>query len=186
MKTFLFLILFPLLALTCPAAEIVGWKVPLSGFVENGLEADGIVRCKSAPEAPPFFFAPSEDLVNRAAILLMPDCMLQPALITASLDGGGRIRLVARSGKKASLKRCVADKPSQRNLEIEPTIGENDNVIDMRLYFEDMVDSQRVTRLDTSTTIMTGKLQELLSGSQETAPKSSLRLKAEVLRISLD
>lgn len=55
MKTALCLIFLSSMTMLCPAAEIVGWKVPLSRFVDGGLEADGIVRCKSSPEASPFF-----------------------------------------------------------------------------------------------------------------------------------
>ncbi len=41
--------------LTCSAAEIVAWKIPLSRFVEKGLEAEGIARLESAPQQSPFF-----------------------------------------------------------------------------------------------------------------------------------
>lgn len=44
-----------LVAVTCQAAEIVAWKVPLSNYVPAGLEAQGVVRMKSAPEPSPFF-----------------------------------------------------------------------------------------------------------------------------------
>ena len=55
MKTLLGVMVWLLLAWVCPAAEIVAWKVPLSRYVDAGLAAKGIVRCKSAPEASPFF-----------------------------------------------------------------------------------------------------------------------------------
>ena len=55
MKYLLCLILLPLMALVCPEAEIVSWKIPLSCFVGAGLQANGIVRCKTAPEPSPFF-----------------------------------------------------------------------------------------------------------------------------------
>ncbi len=133
-----------------------------------------------------YFYSTDEVQVDSVVSLVMPGCMLRPGLITGTLEGRGKICLVARSGQKASLKRCVADKTVQRSLEIEPTIGDNDNMIDMRLHFEDMVDPQSVTRLDTSTTIMAGKSQELLSGGEDAATKSSFILQAEVLRISSD
>jgi hypothetical protein len=42
-------------SLNCPAAEIVSWKIPLERYLANGLDAKGVVRMASAPEASPFF-----------------------------------------------------------------------------------------------------------------------------------
>ncbi len=44
-----------MLSLTCEAAEIVAWKVPLNHFTERGLGSTGIVLCKAAPEPSQFF-----------------------------------------------------------------------------------------------------------------------------------
>jgi hypothetical protein len=55
MKRYLALLLWLMLALACSAAEIVAWKVPLSGYAGRGLENDGVVRLKSPPEDSPFF-----------------------------------------------------------------------------------------------------------------------------------
>ena len=41
--------------LVCPAAEIVSWKVPLCHYAPEGLESQGIVRLRAAPEDSPFF-----------------------------------------------------------------------------------------------------------------------------------
>lgn len=49
------------MALACDAAEIVAMKVPLSSYAFSGLKSDGIVRCKAAPEASPFF-KPGDEL----------------------------------------------------------------------------------------------------------------------------
>lgn len=45
---------------TCPAAEIIAWKVPITRYLHSGMETDGIVRLKSAPEPSPFFKAEDE------------------------------------------------------------------------------------------------------------------------------
>ena len=44
-----------LLSLACSASEIVAWKVPLSRFAWAGLESQGLIRMKTAPETSPFF-----------------------------------------------------------------------------------------------------------------------------------
>lgn len=49
------MILSLLMPLACPAAEIVAWKVPLSRYIGEGLQAEGVVRCAAQPEASPFF-----------------------------------------------------------------------------------------------------------------------------------
>ncbi|MEO5712652.1 MAG: hypothetical protein ABIT37_04115 [Luteolibacter sp.] len=133
-----------------------------------------------------YFQSTNEKLAGDVEILLSPGCYLRPGSVITTLDGIGQMRLVARSGMKASLVRMLGEKSTRRSLEIEPTIGENGDLMDMRLKFEDQTDPQKITRLDTSTTLTTGKPQELLSGSESGGGKSSLRIKGEVYRLPLD
>jgi hypothetical protein len=55
MRNFRALVLWLLVTTVCPAAEIVAWKVPLSRYLTSGLDSEGVVRCKAAPEPSPFF-----------------------------------------------------------------------------------------------------------------------------------
>jgi len=50
-----------LISFSCPAAEIVAWKVPLENYVWQGIKAEGIVRLQIPPEPSPFF-GPTDEL----------------------------------------------------------------------------------------------------------------------------
>ena len=94
----------------------------------------------------------------------------------------GQTRLVGKSGQRAKLTRTNGDKQEMRYLEVEPTVGESDELIDMQLAFSDEADPQRTTHLNLSVTLNGGKPLELITGAAGDGEKGSVRMKAEVLR----
>jgi hypothetical protein len=104
--------------------------------------------------------------------------------MVATLDGIGQTRLFSRFGERASLSRIAGEKSVKRSLEIEPTIGDPADLIDMRLYYEDQTDAQNTTQLNSSTTLIQGKQLELLSGKATGGTERSLRLRADILQLS--
>lgn len=94
--------------------------------------------------------------------------------------GNGRMRLVARSGRIAKLKSTDPASKHSRLLEIEPTIGENNDLVDLRLLFEEKSGEEMIRSLNTSTTLLTGKFVELLKDTRSDKTGTSMEFKAEV------
>jgi len=105
-----------------------------------------------------------------------------PPLVVVSFDGAGQTRLVGKSGQKATPTRGVDPKAVKRSIEIEPTIGESDELVDLRLDHCDETDPQRTTHVNTAVTLQDGKPLMLLDITPNDGKKSSLRVKAEVTR----
>lgn len=103
-----------------------------------------------------------------------------PSQVVFNLDGDGQTRLVGKSGQRLRLTRANGEQKILRSLEIEPTVGENNKLVDLRLVYADDVVPQQETRLTTTVTLTTGKALELISGATGEDTIRSLRLKAEV------
>jgi len=124
-----------------------------------------------------FFYSDSETEMDKFEQLFMPSCILTPKLLKLTLDGPGQSMLMARSGQKAALTRKIADDKVTRLIEIEPTIGENDDIIDLRLNYENHGES--VLKHNTATTLQVDRSQNLLLGNDD---KPMLRARAEIIR----
>ncbi|MES2920177.1 MAG: hypothetical protein V4819_01425 [Verrucomicrobiota bacterium] len=108
-------------------------------------------------------------------------CMCcHPSQVSFGLDGDGQTRLIGKSGQRLRLTRTNGEQKILRSLEIEPTVGENNKLVDLRLVYADDVVPQQATRLTTTVTLTTGKPLELISGATKDDTIRSLRLKAEV------
>ncbi len=131
-----------------------------------------------------YLHSKTEEAMDRFESLFMTLGPDDPAMVITTLEGShGQTRLLVRAGQKAEISRVAGEKSIQRLLEIEPTIGETDELIDMRLFFDDVADPQKVTRLNTAATLTNGKPLELLSGTADDGGKGSLRITGEVYRI---
>jgi hypothetical protein len=105
-----------------------------------------------------------------------------PPLVIATLEGPGQVRLLSKSGQKAGLTRTTDGNQETRGFEFEPTIRENDNMIDMRMFFSDKPNPQQAVHLNTSFTLNAGQSLEVFSGTGGEAEKTGLTMKAEILR----
>lgn len=131
-----------------------------------------------------YFYSPSQEAVDVAREYLIPMCNRRPALVRVTLDGIGQTRLIVRSGQKASLERVVDQETIRRSLEIEPTIGENDDMVDLRFKFEDRADAKKISETNSSTSFSTGKALEIITGKWPDGEVRSLRVTGEILRTS--
>ena len=131
-----------------------------------------------------YFYSSNQTAVEMVSQLLTPMCNHRPALLGVTLDGVGQTRLIGKSGQKASLERITGKETVERSFEIEPTIGENDDVMDLRFVFEDRTDAKKITEINSSNTLSVGKPLEVFSDMGADRETRSLRLMGEVLRIS--
>jgi len=129
-----------------------------------------------------YFFSRNRQWVEQFEMLfqVLDGCV--PPLVVVSFDGAGQTRLVGKSGQKATLTRGVDPKAVKRSIESEPTIGESDEIIDLRLDYCVEPDPQQTTYVNTSVTLQDGKPMRLLDITQDDGKKSSLHVKAEITR----
>lgn len=130
-----------------------------------------------------FIFSNSEHLLDMFEQLYSYICSRRPAMLVATLDGNGQTRLVTRSGLLCRLKRTLAGDKELRLLEIEPIIGEMNDLIDLRLCYRDESMAQQKQSITTAVTLSNGRALELISGGAGDATKSSLSVKAEVIQV---
>ncbi len=127
-----------------------------------------------------FFYTDDETRMDMFEALLMPGCILQTKHVVVSVEGIGQSRLVTRSGLKSSLTRSLSGKDS-RSMEIEPTIGEENDLVDLRLVYLDEPDPKHKQAITTALTLHAGKFAEIMGGSGNGAVTKPLRVKAEIL-----
>jgi hypothetical protein len=130
-----------------------------------------------------FIFSNSQLLLDRFKQLYYISCCGRSTLLVATFDGNGQSRLVTRSGQRSCLKRTLAGDKEIRLLEIEPTVGEMNELIDMRLCYRDESGTQQKQSINTAVTLSTGRALELISGGAGDAKKTSLSVKAEVIQV---
>lgn len=118
------------------------------------------------------------------AELLMLTCQLEPKRITVSLSGACNQRLVSISGRRASMKRSAADGKVVRSLEIEPTIGEDSAIMDMRLAFQYDENPSRKLSLKTALTLRAGVPVDISEGGADGKDYPPLRATAEIEVVS--
>ena len=116
-----------------------------------------------------------------SAYFMMLDCRTV-SHVMVTLDGFGQTRLLAKSGQKASLSRFAKGRKPTRQFEIEPTIGENGDLVDLRIYFEDKTGSRKSFKLNSALTLQAGDWTDAVTGAIGSRGNSSLRLKAEIIR----
>jgi hypothetical protein len=131
-----------------------------------------------------YFYSPSQRMVDSMRQYVMQMCNRHPALVHVTLDGIGQTRLIGKSGQKSSLERVVDIETIRRSLEIEPLIGENDDVVDLRFKLEDRADAKKISEINSSNSLSKGKALEILTGKWPDGEVRSLRMTAEILRIS--
>jgi len=160
------------------ARELIGSIVPGIKGSANFAGYDPISECL-------YFYSTDERLLDMVEVVFTATCYLSPATVITTLGGIGQTRLVSKSGQKARLSRTMGEKEIKRLLEIEPTIGENGDLLDMRLRFEDEMNPERTTRINTATVLSAGKDKELFSSSGN-GSETKLSLNADVQRIPPD
>lgn len=106
-----------------------------------------------------------------------------PANILVTTECAGQTRLIGRSGQKASLHRNVGGEAPTRRMEIEPTLSENQEIMDLRLLFEDKSDPNRSIHSNAFVTLEVDEWTEIGAARFGEGEKSSLQVKPEIMRI---
>lgn len=99
-----------------------------------------------------------------------------PLNLAITSSGDYHMRLLARSGQKAVLKSTDTASNKSHEFEFEPTIGESDTFVDLRLLYEEKFGETVNQSLNTATTLVAGKAQEVWSGSS-----GKMTFKAEII-----
>ncbi|MDP4624703.1 MAG: hypothetical protein NWT08_06130 [Akkermansiaceae bacterium] len=85
---------------------------------------------------------------------LMPfSCHRAPGMVAVKIEGVRASSLITRAGRAASLIGEITDKKLSRSIEIEPTIGDFDDIIDLRLLIKDENTPIESFALNTSMTL---------------------------------
>lgn len=129
-----------------------------------------------------FVYSSSREFVEHFEGLLMRLDGDGPPHSVVTFAGIGQSRLTVRSGQRASLSRNAGEKDGTRCLEIEPTIGESGDIMDLRFFFDDRTDPARMIHLNSSVTLNIGEWSEVAAGKLGEGEKSPSRVKAEMFR----
>jgi hypothetical protein len=145
------------------------------------LEMEGTFSGYDPIEERMYFFSPNQVSANAVCEAFSTLSCEKNLLIISTLDGQAQTRLIGKSGQKTSLTRPLNTETNIRGLEIEPTIGESEDLIEFRFSFENKEDQQHVTRINSSTLLQVGKFSELFSVADGGTGKTSVSAKVEIL-----
>ena len=159
----------------------IGKLIAISGITSDG--ASGFSGYDPSAQRI-FFFSSKESEVDKFEQVLSPGCQLPSKVLICSLGGEGQMRLAGRSGGQSRLERADADQKVIRLLEVEPTIGESGDLIDVHLDYRDDSNVVRKLSVETAVTLLEGQDLEVVTGSSHQGRKSSLRLKTEISEIA--
>lgn len=107
-------------------------------------------------------------------------CCLQVTNLAVTLRGVGEMRLMTRSGQKSWLSSLDSQSKQTRNFEVEPTIGENESIIDLRCNFSEKIGEKTLHSLNTSVTLEAGKFIKISEKTRADGTKEAMEVKAEV------
>ena len=131
-----------------------------------------------------FMFSENEDEIDKLEALFSAFCGIgMPRTIAFSSRGSGEMRLLARSGQKATLKSSRADTKQTRDLEIEPTIGQTHTLLDLRIFYEEKHGEKLMRGLNSSLSLVPGEFLEILKSKVPGGDESKLEIKAEILEL---
>jgi hypothetical protein len=129
-----------------------------------------------------YFFSPNRTSADSICELFTPMCCGPATTVVSTWEGLGQTRLIGKSGSKSTLARILDAKTNTRFLEIEPTVGESGDLVDLRFDFDDSPDPQRITRLGSSTILEEGVPNVLFFRVDGNGAKTSVSTKVEILR----
>jgi len=127
-----------------------------------------------------FLFTTDVVDVDRFEQLFSWGCIRSPKHVEVGLDGRGQTRLITRSGYKSCLSRTADRNHSVRLFEIEPVIGEMDDILDLRLDYRDGPIDSPFEKIQSFVTMRSGESINALEAKSDPGAETTLRLKAEI------
>ncbi len=113
-------------------------------------------------------------------LVIIYECSHVSSLAITS-RGDGEMRLMSRSGMKSLLVGRAFKSNHSRSIEIEPNIGENNTIIDLRYFYSEKVGEKVIHSLESSSSLEAGKFLKVFEKEQVDGSKKSMELKAELL-----
>ena len=104
-----------------------------------------------------FLYTGVQDEIDKFEQLFSLGCYLSPRTLEIDLKSAGSTRILARSGQKAILVATRTEPPHKRIFDIEPTVGETDTLIDLRIRYDEIAGEVPVRSLETSATLIVGE-----------------------------
>lgn len=127
-----------------------------------------------------FLFTKEVGEVDKFEQLFSSGCLLPIKHIEICMSGRGETRLITRSGQKSALSRTVGGGNPIRLLEIEPVIGERDNLLDLHFIYRDGPKESPMKAIQSAITIKSGDSIDVMEASSDGGANSSLLLKAAI------
>lgn len=128
-----------------------------------------------------FRFSNDEGGLDKFEELLSPGCNLPPRMVAVTFEGKGLTKMVTRSGRQSRLERSGDEREMSRSFQIEPTIGESADMVEVHLDYRDESHEKQKRSVKTAVTSAVGPYLEVATGSPEGGSKTSLRMKTEII-----
>ncbi len=104
-------------------------------------------------------------------------------LVAVTLKGTGVTRLLTIDQQRGKLERVLAAADEKRMLEIEPTLGEGRDIIDLRLFYEEVSGCGNNLKANTNSTLREGVPTNVMSGQLGDGVERSLDVSGELIEI---
>ena len=170
-------------------ADLKSWFGPTVWDLRECMKNAGVIASDSTDFAGyhratmrAFLISKDEKALDRLEELLTPcDGCLRP-LVVVTVEGKGQSRLVVRSGHKDHLTRFQGKKKVVRMLDVEATISEADDIIDLRFDHRDHTNAASGQSLVTGVILQAGVALTVLGVSVPGGKEAPVRVKAEIVR----
>jgi hypothetical protein len=130
-----------------------------------------------------YFYSKNAFELDKFHSLLTVAGYSSPQNLVITTKGNGQIRLLARSGQKSSWESTNVGAKVTRSLEIDPSIGGGDMIVDLRFEYEEKNVDVTVNSLKTSATLQSGKYVEILGAKLLDGSSSGMEIMAEAFRL---
>ncbi|MDX1681033.1 MAG: hypothetical protein R3242_09920 [Akkermansiaceae bacterium] len=128
-----------------------------------------------------YFYTNKELELDKMEQLFHSGCG-HPRNTFATWDHHGQSGVLARSGEIATIARISKDGPSLRMFEFQPTVGGNDELVNLRLHAEDNSRPDQAFMLDGAYTLEVGQWKTV-SEHQGPAGNEAARIKVDLIDI---
>jgi len=114
-----------------------------------------------------FLYSGNATEIDKLTSVFMTFCYDPPTTIEIGLQSRGLTKILGRSGHKITLEATRTDPSRERIFEMEPTVGENDDLVDLRIRFDEIAGEAPVRSLNTSVTLVVSEPLELMKGRSD-------------------
>jgi hypothetical protein len=106
-----------------------------------------------------------------------------PTSLVITVRDKGELRLMSRSGIKATIESTNSKSKQTRFFHVEPTLGENLTYVDARFTYQDKIGEQLINSIDSSATLEAGKPLKISEKNKVDGSKEAMEMKVEILKL---